>query len=461
MNVWNYIREHMLRHPGQRVCEDEAEMTYEELVVFAEILAKKIAGEPCCAVCCRREMAAAMALLACFAAGVTAVPLPVRYGERSCQRILETIRPGCMITDLEGELRVCRITDAGYRPPADPPALIMCTSGTTGSPKGVMLSERSIIANVRDISEYFSIGPDDTILIARPLYHCAVLTGEFLIALIRGVKIRFYSDAFQPAALIRLLKLHSITVFCSTPTLVGILARLWRQDEKKPLRHLVLSGECMSDAMGRRIRSAFPGANIYHVYGLTEAGPRVSYLPPEWFDRMPRCVGIPLSSVQVKIADANGCEVRCGHDGLLWVRGDHVMMGYYQAPGLTQQVRRDGWLCTGDVASQDGQGRLFIKGRGDDMIIRAGMNIYPQEIEAALLQDPRTREVLAYGVSDPDFGTQIALRIAGEFNSIKQIKQMCVQRLPAYQIPARIELVDALAKNGTGKILRGNRHAGI
>lgn len=459
MSLWTYIRENMLKHITQTVCEDKAAMTYEELVVFAEMFAKKITGESSCAIYCQSEMAASMALLACFAARVTAVPLPVRYGERHCQRILDTIDPTCCITDAGGELSICRLTGSRYRSPSQPPSLIMCTSGTTGVPKGVMLSERNIQTNVRDIADYFSIGREDTILISRPLYHAAVLTGEFLTSLINGVNIRFYSQPFQPSLLLRSIEKHTITAFCSTPTLVNLLARL-SQNRELPLKHISISGECMSEATRQSIRKAFPTAKIYFVYGLTEASPRISYLPPEYFDEMPACVGVPLPGVQLKIVGSDGCEVAHGEEGILWVRGDNVMTGYYQEPELTQKILRNGWLCTGDIACKNERGWLTIKGRSDEMIIRAGMNIYPQEIEAALQKDPRTKEVLAYGVADPKKGVQIAIDISGDFKDVKDVKQMCINTLLPYQIPTLITLVDELPKNGSGKIIRGGQHAG-
>ena len=143
MTLWEYLKSNMLRHSCQVVCENDAQMTFEELVVWAEVFAKKLTGLHCCAIHCHSEMAAAMSLLACFAAQVTAVPLSQRYGEVHCQKILETISPDGLITDSDGHLHVIQIADAQYVPPKKYPALIMCTSGTTGKPKGVMLSEKS------------------------------------------------------------------------------------------------------------------------------------------------------------------------------------------------------------------------------------------------------------------------------------------------------------------------------
>lgn len=455
MMLWNYLCEQMRKHSDRTVDEGEASLTYEELIIYAEAFAKKLVGQKCCAIYCKSELAAAMALLGCFAAGVTAVPLSLRYGEAHCRRILDFISPTCIITDNGGEFEICDITDSEYEEPEVHPALIMCTSGTTGTPKGVMLGEENIIANVYGISQYFMLESSDTILIARPLYHCAVLTGEFLCGLIKGANIIFYSEAFNPIEIIKIWRENAITAFAATPTLLSMIARFMRKGEKTSLRHIVVSGECMNEATGREIAVAFPETDIYHVYGLTEACPRVAYMPPKHFAKNPDRVGVPLVNVQLKIVSkGDGEAVETDERGILWVCGDNVMLGYYKNPVLTSKVIRNGWLCTGDIASIDAHGFLKIYGRSDDMIIRAGMNIYPQEIEAELKRDSRVKEVLAYGYTDKNGRTQIGLDICGDFADTNEVHILCSELLPSYQIPTKIHILDSLAKNGSGKILR-------
>lgn len=453
MRLWTFIKEHMMENSAQKIYENEAELTFEEIVIWAEGFAKKLSGIHCCAILCSSEMAAAMSLLACFAAGVTAVPLSMRYGEAHCNKILDTISPDAIIMDNSSKITAYRIKESQYIEPEELPALIMCTSGTTGRPKGAMLSERNIIVNVNDIVDYFSIGKDDTLLIARPLYHCAVLTGEFLTALIKGCNVRFYSKQFNPAKMLELIKKYKISVFCGTPTLLSMMARSNRNLGVETLKHICISGECMSSEIGLNILEAFPECNIYHVYGLTEACPRVSYMPPKHFKDYPDCVGIPLKSVSVKILNKAGQICNKNEVGILWVKGDNVMSGYYADPENTLKVCKDGWLCTGDVAYINDAGFLKIKGRSDDMIIKAGMNIYPAEIEAALKRDIRVKEIFVYGFRN-QFGQQIGMRIAGDFNSVEEVKQLCVKHLPTFQVPLSIELLNELPKNGSGKINR-------
>ena len=454
MKLWKFIKQEMQKHLWQEIGENDAVMTYEELVIFAEKFSRKLKGVNSCAIMCQSEMAASMALLSCFAAGVTAVPLSERYGRMHCKKILDTISPEAVITDMDGELQILHITDAAYKKPEIDPILIMCTSGTTGIPKGAMLTETNVMTNVSDIASYFNMDSTDTILIVRPLYHCAVLTGEFLTALVKGVKIRFYSGTFNPALVLQLLKQYKITAFCGTPTLLSMMTRFKRKTDGDCLKHICISGECMNHETGIHIADAFPNADIYHIYGLTEACPRVSYLPPHMFREYADCVGIPLRSVSLKILSAGGKLVKEGEIGTLWVKGDNVMAGYYNNPKKTSEVLKGGWLCTGDLAMFNEVGLLRIKGRQDDLIIKAGMNIYPQEIESALKADSRVSELCVCGYSDEKLGVQIVLNIVGDFANIFEVKEMCREQLPPYQMPAKINLMDELPKNGSGKIIR-------
>ena len=458
MKLWEFIKTKMLEHPNQTVCENNAELSFEALVIWAEAFAQKLKGIKCCAVLCRSEMSAAMALLGCFAAQVTALPLSMRYGELHCNKILDTISPDAVITDENGQFTVGTLPGSTYAAPQAHPAIIMCTSGTTGSPKGVMLSENNIICNVEDIADYFNIGPEDYLLIARPLYHCAVLTGEFLTALIKGCKIRFYSEGFNPYKLSELISRHKITALCGTPTLFELMARLKHAPYGNTLARICISGECMGRETALRIAEAYPGTEIYHVYGLTEASPRVAFLPPDKFKNYPDYVGVPLKSVSIKIMGPDGRACGKNEEGILWVKGKNVMLGYYREPEKTKNAVRAGWLCTGDVAEINDDGFLKIKGRNDHMIIKSGMNIYPAEIESALKTDPRVKEALAYGYKGRG-GTQIGLKIVGDFESAAEVKRLCGDCLPSFQVPALIEIVDALPKNGSGKIIRGSMDA--
>ena len=319
----------------------------------------------------------------------------------------------------------------------------MCTSGTTGKPKGAMITEENLVTNLNDISEYFKLSPEDHILIARPLYHCAVLTGEFLISLLKGVKITFFPEEFSPIQVLKNAKANKITVMCGTPTILYHLSLMnLKLNEPLKLGSIVVSGECMTETVAQKLRQAFQNADIYNVYGLTEASPRVAYLPPEDFDAHPLSVGFPPSSVKTVI---------CDHQ--LLVSGKSVMKGYYNDSIATNQAKKYGWLHTGDIAQKDKAGRLYIKGRKDHMIIRAGMNIYPQEIENALMENEEIQDVLVYGVKSAMISEKIHLQVVTSLCA-EEIFDLCRQKLPSYELPDAIEIVDEIPKNASGKVIR-------
>lgn len=450
MKLWSYLRAKMMENPSQTVCEGDTSISYEELCIFAETRAADINGKYN-AILCRSELAAAMALLACLAAERTAIPLPERYGEENYRKILARCHPDQLITDLRGELEVFNTEHYSAAEESElSSALILFSSGSTGAPKGVMLSGRAILANIEGISSYFPITGEDTILISRPLYHSSVVTGEFLTALCAGARIVFSSEHFNPQKILRTVKKKNVTVLGTTPTLLSVLCRFARSAEDIPIRLLSVSGECISEGVARDIRKAFPSARVICGYGLSEASPRVAYLPSELFDQKPTAAGYPLPSVELRIVNSNGEELPQSEIGELTVRGDNLMDGYFNDPQSTEKALRDGWLHTGDLAFIGEDGLLYIKGRRDDMIIRAGMNIYPAEIENALSADERIKEVRAYGYSSE--GTQeIGITVCGELSSIEEAVSICRAKLPAYQMPSKIEIKDSLEKLPGGK----------
>ena len=152
----------------------------------------------------------------------------------------------------------------------------------------------------------------------------------------------FYSEAFNPAEILKLIRDKGITAFCVTSTLLDMMARFMRTTDHIALTHIAVSGECMSDAVGKRIASAFHDADIYHVHGLTKACPRVSYFPPPLFRKYPSLVGKPLNGVSAKLCDESGNSAGMGETGILWVKGDNVMLGYYNNPEQTEKVLQNG-----------------------------------------------------------------------------------------------------------------------
>ena len=442
MRLWEYIKSKILEHPEQLVCEGDASMTYEDLCIYAEEHGKCLDASYY-TILCNSEMATAMALLSCIAAGKTAIPLPTRYGVAHYEKVLQRVQSPALITDLFGTLSEYPYSkDFDKSPIEGAPTVILFTSGSTGTPKGVMLSDENLISNIKDISSYFPIGKHDTILIARPLYHSSVLTGEFLLSLCKGAKIVFSSEPFQPLNILTLMKKHHVTVYGSTPTLLATLSRFIRKQDDLSIRYLSVSGECMTEGMAKAIRKGFPNADVYCGYGLSEASPRVAYLPAYLFDDFPTATGIPVPSVKLRLLDKEGNIIQGAMEiGELLVQGSNVMQGYFDDADRTECVLKDGWLYTGDLAYWDHSGMLCVQGRKDDMIIRAGMNVYPVEIENTLSADPRVKDVLVYGFPKGDT-QEIGMKICGKFSDMEEVLELCRKELPRFQIPSKIELVD-------------------
>lgn len=437
--LYEYIKNRMLEHPKQVISDEHRSFSFSEIIARAEEIGNNLKNDKY-GVLCDSDLDTAIALLACFYAGKIAVPLSAKYGDKHMRRIIATTKLSHIITD--GDVIQISTQESEVEDLSDV-SLIMCTSGTTGAPKGAMITESNLLTNLLDIEKYFEINDSDHILISRPVYHCAVLTGELLISLIKGLKISFFSEGFVPSKILSYARERNVTVLCGTPTLFYHLSLL-NLKSKTPLdlRVMAVSGECMTKRAAVTIRKSFSQADIYNVYGLTEASPRALYLPPEEFDERSLSVGVPLASLEIKIEN----------DELL-LRGKSIMKGYYNDSAMTSRVLHDGWLHTGDVAEIDDMGRVYIKCRRDNMIIRSGMNIYPQEIENALKQDERITDALAMGIKNDIVSEKIHIKVVTALTR-SEVFDICKKVLLSYQLPDIIDIVEEIPKNASGKVVR-------
>lgn len=412
MTLWSYLVARM-RPYAERIAFNDSRTTYGELLRFeSPSSARRLR---LCTGATREEQA--IAVLRCIAEGDVAVPLSPEYGTKHAESIAAAVRQP--------------------QEPTDGLAFVAFTSGTTGAPKGVMLTDDNIVNVLENTATYFRLENCRTICIGRPLEHIAVLTGELLYALCNGLTVHFFEEPFMPKRLISFLTRRRIDVFCATPTLYRALAKA---GGARGLRVGVVSGEVLQKSVGRLMTQAFPDTAFYNVYGLTEHGPRVSALPPDQFRLRPDSVGKPIGNVEVRI-----------EDGELLVRSPCVMRGYYGDAAATAEKTAGGWLHTGDGAHFDGDGYLYIDGRKDDMIIRAGLNVYPETIEQA---------AKACGVDDcvaagetTENGTRIVLRYTGSVDP-SDLKKRLAAALPPSLAPNRIERVAAVARTPSGKKVR-------
>lgn len=461
MNLWSILREKLLANGDKTFVEEDNVYCFRAILQEAELLSKKLTY-PCYGILCSSELRTAISILACIAADVIAVPLSKRYGDVHCRRIIHQAGLCYLIADegINGEFVVKQVSEIPFEvPEGEKPVLIMYTSGTTGHPKGAMISQENLLCNLNDISRYFKILPSDRILITRPLYHCAVLTGEFLISILKGLDIVFYSGKFNPFAVCSAIRDKQITVMGGTPTLFYHMVSMEKRLKAcKSLRVIVTSGECMTPTVADRIRETFADVYIYNVYGLTEASPRVAYLPPSLFALHATSVGYPLHSLQAKIILDTGEEAPPGMDGELIVKGASIMLGYYGDAEMTAEKIREGWLYTGDIASISEDGLITIKCRKDNLIIKSGMNIYPQEIENEIKQCDGIREAYVYARNDLKGRVLICLLVEAEGVTTDHVAEYCRVHLPLYEVPDVIRIVESIPRNGSGKINRKAEH---
>ncbi len=337
---------------------------------------------------------------------------------------------------------------------------LIYTGGTTGVSKGVMLSHRNISSNVQQFASWFpDLKPGQERLIGTfPVFHSAGFT---------AVQNFFTWMAYthlviprpEPAALIDIIKRDKPTFIPGAPTIfVGLLNHPEFRKMKLNFIKGFFSGAAPLAADTIRDMKDLTGAIICEVYGLTETTPIATVTP--WGGVIkPGTVGCPVPDTDIRIVDieTGEKELKPGETGEICIKGPQVMMGYYKKPEETAKVLKDGWFHTGDVGCFDEDGYLKITDRMKDMIIAAGYNIYPVEIDNILMDHPKILEACSFGVPDSYRGESVKAYVVvkpGESLTVEEVVAFCKEKLAAYKVPKAVEFIDALPKSAVGKILR-------
>lgn len=335
------------------------------------------------------------------------------------------------------------------------PWIICYTGGTTGLPKGALLTYRSITANSVNTVMSWGLAPDDVAILNAPLFHAGGLN-VFTAPLVHIGGTSIVCRAFDPDQVFDLVRDAGVTVFFGVPTMFIALQQhpRWTEADFSKLK-LVISGGAPCPAPVFETFWA-RGVDFKTGYGLTEAGPNTFWLPPEEVRKKPGAVGYPLFHIDVKITSTEGAELGPNQVGELLIRGPHVFGGYFRRPEETAKVLEEGgWLHTGDLALRDEDGCYSIVGRLKDVIISGGENIYPAEIESVLAAHPAVAEVAVIGVPDAKWGevgfAVVALK-SGAALTFEELVEFCIPRLGKYKIPKGLCCVEALPKTGAGKI---------
>jgi len=337
----------------------------------------------------------------------------------------------------------------------DDVAIILYTSGTTGKPKGAMLTHKNLFSNAKDVGDYLKMNNDDRVVTALPMFHVFCLTVALNAPLLSGATM-LIAPKFSPKDIFALIKEHKATVFSGVPTMYNFLYQFpdGHPEDLKSLRLCISGGASLPVALLKNFEKKF-NVLVSEGYGLSEASPVTCFNPLDR-PRKPGSIGTSILRVENKIVDELGEDVPVGGVGELIVRGPNVMRGYYKMPEETAATIRNGWLHTGDMARMDEDGYFYIVDRKKDLILVGGYNVYPREVEEVIYNHPDVVEVAVLGVPDPNQGEAVNAYVVSknpELNK-EQVLEYCKEHLAKYKVPTTIEFLKELPKNTTGKILR-------
>ena len=336
-------------------------------------------------------------------------------------------------------------------------AVILYTSGTTGTPKGAELTHDNLGSNVETIlSSLIEITPDDVVLGALPFFHSFGQTCGLNSCVKAGGKLTLL-PRFEPDKALDILARDKVTIFQGVPTMYVAMLHSDKADEAdtSSLRLCVSGGSAMPGEVLRAFEEKF-GCKILEGYGLSETSPVASFNHPDR-ERKVGSIGTPIKGVEMKVVDEDGNEVDQGEVGEIVIKGPNVMKGYWRKDDATAESIRDGWFFTGDMAKVDQEGYFFIVDRKKEMILRGGYNVYPREIEEVLYEHPAVAEAAVVGVADDKMGEEVGAAVVlkkGEEVSADELKSFVKEQVANYKYPRKIWFVDELPKGPTGKILK-------
>ena len=341
----------------------------------------------------------------------------------------------------------------------DDVAAIIYTGGTTGTPKGVMLTHDNLLFNVASVRTALGMDrhPEDIFITVLPMFHAFGATTGFLAPIASGATVVAIPQ-FNPDGTCRAIQEERATVFLGVPTMYAMMANLPAESsyDLTSLRCCVSGGAAMPPAVMERFEQRY-GVPIYEGDGPTECSP-VTSVNPIGGRRKPLTIGVPIPGVEMKVMDDAGQEVPINTLGEVCVRGRSVMKGYWRQPEETRQVfHPDGWLRTGDIGKVDDDGYFYLVDRRKDMIIVHGINVYPRQVEDVLYRHPAVAEAAVIGVPDDLHGEMpkafVALK-AGVDVSPHELIRYCREHLGRFEVPRRVEIMPQLPKSGAGKILK-------
>lgn len=335
---------------------------------------------------------------------------------------------------------------------------LMYTSGTTGKPKGAMLTHENLLWNLFNTVLGREEKEGEISIVMGPLYHTAALNNHFLTRVaMAGTSVLV--KQFDPQKVMEIIEKEKVTVISGAPAAYHLLLSLpeGRYDTRS-ITKCTTGASILPNETKERLTKLFPNlSGIYDVYGCTEATPSIAILKARDSMKKRECVGKAVPFLEVRIVDDQDQDVLVGEIGEVICRGPNVMKGYYKDEEATRETLRGGWLHTGDLARMDEEGFIYIVDRKKDMIVSGGENIYPREIEEILYNHPKIEDAAIVGVPDPLWGESVRAVIVlkkGERMTEEEVIEYCKNHLASYKKPKSVEFVESLPRNPSGKVLK-------
>lgn len=347
-------------------------------------------------------------------------------------------------------------------------AAILYTGGTTGRPKGVMLSHANLLASANGYLSFVGARPGRSYLHVAPLFHVGALSG-LLTALLAG-SAHVFLPAFEPGAVIEMTERETISDIFLVPTMLRavLLHEQFETRRMASLERVIYGASVIDDGLLDRAMSALPGAGFVQAYGMTELSPIATLLGPQdhseaaRLEGRGRSAGLATTAAEIRIVDPDDREVPRGVAGEIVVRGGGVMQGYWGLPELTAKVLAGGWMHTGDVGRMDGAGYVTVVDRLKDMIITGGENVYSAEVENALCSHPGVHQAAVIGLADAHWGETVhAVVVLAQTPGpdVETLQTHCRSLIAGYKTPKSISFVEALPLSAAGKVLKTDLRA--
>lgn len=338
-------------------------------------------------------------------------------------------------------------------------ASIVYTSGSTGKPRGAVLSHLNIVSNTRSIVDYLKLTADDRVLAVLPFYY---IYGKSLLNthVFVGGSVVVDNRFLYPNVILQTMREQAVTGFAGVPsTFTILLSRSNLKASKFPdLRYVTQAGGAMAPSVQKEVAEAFAPAQLFIMYGATEASARLSYLDPADLPRKWGSIGKAIANVELFVAGEDAHPLPAGVEGEIVARGSNLMSGYWNHPEETEKVLKNGLYHTGDLGRMDDEGFLYVVGRSKDMIKIGGNRVSAKEIEEALYEHPAIIEAAVLAVPDEVLGEApkafIVIKKGIGQNIVEELPAFLLKHLAVYKIPKLYEIRDSLPKNDSGKILK-------